>query len=94
MPHERNTADERYESLAALFGPDGPDVRRPYGVAYSGKLTGALTVQKGGLRKLDDEEVVIVNKRNVNFVVQPDGTVLKENEPVGSFNYAFRLGEE
>lgn len=93
MSHERNTADERYDSVIAFFDSGGPTVGRPYGIAYSGRLTGALTIQKGGLRKLDELEAVIVTKDNTSFVVQRDGTVLKENETVGSFEYAFRLGE-
>lgn len=93
MSHERNTAEERYESLDELFGPNGPTVRQPYGIMYEGRLTGALTAQKGGLRKLDAKEAVIVNKRNSNFTVESDGTVLKEGEYVGEFQYAFRLGE-
>lgn len=97
MAHERNTADERYESLAALFGDDGPTVRYPYGIAYEGVLTGALTIVKGGLRKLDGEEAVIVDKRNVRFTVTRDGDVIgerrEEPEKVGEFEYAFRLGE-
>ena len=39
------------------------------------------------------EEAVIVNKRNARFTVMEDKTVLKNEEPVGLFNYAFRLGE-
>lgn len=89
MSHERNTADERYEGVDAFLG-DGPEVRQPYGIAYSGRLTGALTIQKGGLRCCG----TIVTKRNEDFTVQPDGTVLKEGEPVGEFEYAFRLGED
>jgi hypothetical protein len=94
VSHERNTAEERYESVQALFGDDGPVVRQPYGVAYSGKHTGALTIQKGGLRSIDPGQVVIVNKHNTTFTVQPDGSVMKENEYVGDFEYAFRLGED
>lgn len=93
MTHERNTADERYESVEAFLDPDGPTFRQPYGIAYNGQLTGSLVIQKGGLRKLTEKEAVIVNKRNARFTVMEDKTVLKNEEPVGLFNYAFRLGE-
>lgn len=93
MTHERNTADERYESADALFGDDGPTVRQPYGVAYSGRWTDALTIQKGGLRKLDVWEAVFVTKRNENVSVRPEGHVFMEGKCVGTFEYAFRLGE-
>jgi len=93
MRHERNTADERYESVDALFGPDGPTVRQPYGVAYTGRYTDALTIQKGGLRKLDVWEAVIVTKKNENVTIYPEGDVYLDGTRVGVFQYAFALGE-
>lgn len=94
MSHERNTAEERYESVEELFGEDGPTVRQPYGIAYSGRITGALTIQKGGLRKLDVWEAVIVTKHNENVTVHPEGDVRIDGKHVGEFEYAFRLGED
>lgn len=93
MPHERNTAEERYESLEALFADDGPTVRQPYGIAYVAPLTGALTIQKGGLWKRDKHETVIVTKRNETVAVKRDGTVKIDGKERGTFEYAFRLGE-
>jgi len=95
VKHERNTADERYESVDALFGPDGPTVRQPYGVAYNGWYTDALTIQKGGLRKLNVWEAVFVTKQNENVTVYPegDGDVYLDGKRVGVFQYAFALGE-
>ena len=93
MSHERNTADERYESVDEIFSPNGPTVRQPYGVAYSGRHTGALTIRKGGLRKLDVWEAVIVTKRNQNVTVHPNSEVKFGGKKVGTFEYAFALGE-